>query len=81
MKFETTTDILEYSLQLKEEAKKIDNERAHGQWWDRKVDHLHYINGLLETGGFDGQGYDELWAAKQALFTGEAYAGRYANSL
>jgi hypothetical protein len=79
--YETTTDILNEALQLQEEAKQVRNERAHAKWWDKKVDLLHIINDLFETGAFTGEAYEELWSAKHTLYRAEAYAGKYAMEL
>ena len=75
---ETTTDIMNEAFRLKEEAKRVTNNKEHGAWWDKKVDLLHMINDCFETGGFEGEAYEELWTAKNTLFSAEAYAGRYA---
>lgn len=78
MKLETTTDCITAAQVLYNKAKKVTNEEEHRQWWDEKVELLKTINKALASGFFTGEAYNELWTAKNILYTAEAEAGKYA---
>lgn len=73
----TTTDCVKAAEQIKEEAKQVTSREEHSKWWDNKVDFVRFINGLLETGGFDGDAYEELMTCKTIVYYAEIKAGGY----
>ncbi|QZA69506.1 hypothetical protein 035JT004_276 [Bacillus phage 035JT004] len=79
MKLKTTTQCVDAAKGLLKDAESVTNKREHAAWWDRKVDLYWIIQDALETGGFIGEAYDELWQAKHILNKAESVAGRYAN--
>jgi len=74
----TTTDCVEAAQELKEKAKKVRTRSDHAAWWDEKVDFIKFVNGLLETGGFEGKAYDELMTSKSIIYYAETRAGEEA---
>ena len=79
MELKTTSQCVAAAKELLVSARSIKSQREHAAWWDQKVELFWIIQDALESGGFTGEAYDELWQAKHILNEAESVAGRYAN--
>ncbi|UPI13010.1 hypothetical protein [Bacillus phage SBSphiJ6] len=79
MELRTTTACVNAARELLKDAHNINSQWGHASWSDQKVGVLQIVNNALESGGFTGEAYDELWQAKRLLNEAESVAGRYVN--
>ena len=78
LEIQTTTDCVKKAEEIVEEAKTVSTKEEHAKVWDKKVEVLRIVNGCLNTGGFEGKAYEELWKAKHLLYRAEEIAGNRA---